>query len=76
MEVVDDLAAAAAVVADLVAVAVVADQVAVADDLVVDVYACSAWTKCTVLTTRILNCSDGISLIQPRSNPPANRAPA
>ncbi len=73
--VVDDLAAAVvAVVADQVAV--VADQVAVADDLVADVYACSVWTRCTALTTRILSSSGGTSLTQLRSSPPANPAPA
>ena len=68
-EEVDDLAVA-------VAVAAVADQVAVADALVADVYVCSAWTRCTALTTRILSCSGGTSLTQPRSSRPANPAPA
>ena len=72
VEEVDDLVA----VAVAVAVAVVEDQVAVADVLVVDVYACSASTRCTALTTRILSCSGGTWLTQPRSNRPANPAPA
>lgn len=76
MVVVDDLAAAAAAVADQVVVVVADQAVVVADDLVADVYACSAWTRCTALTTRILSCSGGTSLTQPRSNPPANPAPA